>query len=367
MHDDSRELLDRTAAHAAEFLAGLDARPVAPAGSLTELREALGRSLPEEGTDDVRVVDELVRDTAEGLLASAGGRFFGWVIGGGVPAALAADWLTATWDQNAAMHACGPAVAVVEEVTGAWLKQLLGLPEEASFAFTTGAQSAHVTALAAARHALLAERGWDVERRGLAGAPPLRVLTSGEQHASIDRAVRLLGLGTDQLQAVGTDGEGRIDLPALERALAESDDPTVVCLQAGEINTGAFDPFEEACSLAAARRAWVHVDGAFGLWAAVSDRHRHLLSGVGAADSWTTDAHKWLNVPFDSGLAFVRHPSAHREAMSIRASYLVHAAEESGTPPARDQLDWTPSGPAAPGRYRSTPRSAPWGGGESRR
>ncbi|RKT89268.1 pyridoxal phosphate-dependent decarboxylase family protein [Saccharopolyspora antimicrobica] len=345
MHVDSRELLERTAAHAAEFLAGLGSRPVAPGGSTAALREALGRSLPEEGMDDVRVVDELVRDTADGLLASAGGRFFGWVIGGGVPAAIAADWLTATWDQNAAMHACGPAVAVVEEVTGEWLKELLGLPSSASYAFTTGAQSAHVTALAAARHKLLADRGWDVERRGLAGAPALRVLTSGQQHASIDRAVRLLGLGTDQLHAVGADAEGRIDLVALERELAEADGPVVVCLQAGEINTGSFDPFEEACALAAARGAWVHVDGAFGLWAAVSDRHRHLLSGAGGADSWTTDAHKWLNVPFDSGLVFVRHPSAHRAAMSTRASYLVHAADtaaEDGTAPARDQLDWNP-------------------------
>ncbi|MBB5954304.1 glutamate/tyrosine decarboxylase-like PLP-dependent enzyme [Saccharothrix tamanrassetensis] len=345
MDKDPRELLDRTAAHAAEFLAGLATRPVSPGADLGRLRETLGRSLPEDGVDDVRVIDELVRDTADGLLGSAGGRFFGWVIGGGVPAALAADWLTATWDQNAAMYACGPAVAVIEEVTGEWLKELLGLPGEASFGFTTGAQAAHLTALAAARHKLLADRGWDVERRGLAGAPVVRVLTSGRQHASVERAVRLLGLGTDQLRSVGSGADGRIDLAALERELAATDAPTVVCLQAGEINTGLFDPFGEACALAAARGAWVHVDGAFGLWANVGARHRHLLDGVDRADSWTADGHKWLNVPFDSGFVFVRHPSAHRDALSTRASYLVHAADTAsgtGVTPARDQLDWNP-------------------------
>ncbi|MBA8823768.1 glutamate/tyrosine decarboxylase-like PLP-dependent enzyme [Saccharopolyspora lacisalsi] len=312
---------------------------------MTQLREALSRALPEEGSDDAQVIDELVRDTDAGILASAGGRFFGWVIGGGTPAALAADWLTSTWDQNAALHACGPAEAVIEEVAGDWLKQLLRLPPEASFAFTTGAQQAHVTALAAARTKVLADRGWDVERRGMAGAPTLRVLTSGTQHASIERAVRLLGLGADCLHPTDTDDYGRIDLTSLQRRLAEQDAPTVLCLQAGEINTGAFDSFTEACRLAHDHGAWVHVDGAFGLWAAVSERHRHLLAGVDHADSWTTDGHKWLNVPFDSGFAFVRHPGAHHTAMSTRASYLVHTADvddDSATPPARDQIDWNP-------------------------
>ena len=335
------ELLHRTAAHAADFLASLDDRPVAPTASLGGLREALGRPLADEGVDAAAVVDDLVRDTEGGLLGSAGGRFFGWVIGGGVPAALAADWLTAAWDQNSAMHACGPAVAVVEEVAGRWLKELLR-PTDASFGFTTGAQAAHVTALAAARHHLLAARGWDVERQGLAGAPELRVLTSGLHHATIDRAVRLLGLGTDNLRSVGS-VDGRIDVAALERELA-ADVPTVVCLQAGEINTGRFDPFDAACALAAARGAWVHVDGAIGLWAAASERHRHLLAGCERADSWATDAHKWLNVPYDSGLVFVRHPAAHRAALSTRASYLVHADDTAvpGVAPARDQLDWNP-------------------------
>lgn len=339
----SRRLLDRTAAHAAAFLDGLTERPVGVTATLAELRAALARPLPEEGTDDVEVIDALVRDAEPGVLGSAGGRFFGWVIGGGVPAALAADWLTATWDQNAALYACGPAEAVIEEVAGQWVKRLLGLPDEASFAFTTGAQQAHVTALAAARTRLLAERGWNVERDGLTGAPDIRVLTAGHQHASIDRALRILGLGTGCVESVEADDLGRLDPASLGRRLAARDAPAIVCLQAGEINTGAFDPFAEACRVAHAHGGWVHVDGAFGLWAATSDRFRHLLAGVEDADSWTTDGHKWLNVPFDSGFAAVRDPDAHRAAMSIHASYLVHAADGDTTGgPARDQLDWTP-------------------------
>ena len=339
------QLLQQTAAHAATFLDGLGHRPVAASASLAQLREALTRELPEESSDEAQVIDELVQDTEAGILGSAGGRFFGWVIGGGIPAALAADWLTSTWDQNAALYACGPAEAVIEEVAGDWLKQLLQLPAETSFAFTTGAQQAHVTALAAARTKILADRGWNVERQGLMGAPTVRVLTSGHQHASVERAIRLLGLGTDFLHATDTDECGRLELTSLQRHLAEQDTPTIVCLQAGEINTGAFDSFTEACRLAHDHGAWVHVDGAFGLWAGVSERYRHLLAGVEHADSWTTDGHKWLNVPFDSGFAFVRQPDAHRTAMSTRASYLIHAEDVengSATRPARDQIDWNP-------------------------
>jgi len=337
-----RSLLAQTAAHAANYLDGLDARAVTPTAGLDDLRHALGRPLPESGMPAKDVIDELVRDVDGGLVGSAGGRFFGWVIGGGVPAALAADWLTATWDQNAALYACGPAEAVIEEIAGAWLKQLLGLPAEASFAFTTGAQMAHVTALAAARHRLLKDRGWDVERQGLFQAPAVRVLCGGEQHASIDRAVRMLGLGTDALVGVGTGPDSRLDLKALERELAaQPDAPKVVCLQAGEINTGAFDPFPEACRLAHQYGAWVHVDGAFGLWAAASPRYAALVRGLEVADSWTTDGHKWLNVPFDSGFAFVRDAAAHRAAMTTSASYLMTAGIGVGGP-ARDQIDWTP-------------------------
>ncbi|MEV6756786.1 pyridoxal-dependent decarboxylase [Streptomyces sp. NPDC051214] len=343
----TRDLLAAAAAHAADFLEGLDQRPVHATATLADLRTALHRPLPDRPEAATTVLDELVSDTAGGLLGSAGGRFFGWVIGGVVPAALAADWLTATWDQNAALYTCGPAEAVIEEITGEWLKELLGLPSSASFAFTTGTQMGHLTALAAARHHLLASRGWDVERQGLSGASAVRVLTSGLEHASIQRSVRLLGMGTDALVAVGHDENDRIDLAELERTLDEhADAATVVCLGAGEINTGSFDDYTRACQLAHAYDSWVHVDGAFGLWAAVSPLHRHLVTGLELADSWTTDAHKWLNVPFDSGLVFVAHPKAHRAAISTRASYLVHADDanpsKSSGPPARDQIDWNP-------------------------
>ena len=335
-----RALLRQTADHAADFLEALDERRVSVTAGVRELREVLGRPLPDGPMDASQVIAELVRDAEAGLLGSAGGRFFGWVIGGSVPAALAADWLTSAWDQNAALYACAPAEAVAEEICGGWLKDLLGLPAHASFALVTGTQMGHATALAAARNKLLAERGWDVERRGLAGAPPIRIITGGHQHASVDRAVRLLGLGTDAIVNAGADPQGRLDPGGLSRELGSGDGPAIVCLQAGEINTGSFDDYTQACRIAHERSAWVHVDGAFGLWAAVSRRHRHLLAGIEAADSWTTDAHKWLNVPFDCGLVFTAHPAQHKAAMSITASYLIHAAETGGgaAPPRPDRL-----------------------------
>ncbi len=332
-----RPALERALGHALAHLHGLDQNPVAATASLAELRGRFARPLPEEGTDAARVIDELVADAAGGILGSAGGRFFGWVIGGAVPAALAADWLTAVWDQNAALYACGPAEAVLEEACGAWLKELLGLPADAGFALVTGCQAAHVTGLAAARHALLARRGWDVERDGLGGAPPIRILTGGERHGSIERAVRLLGLGSACVVDLPTDTDGRLRADTLAAALdARGDGPTIVLLQAGDLNIGAYDPFAALIPLAHAREAWVHVDGAFGLWAAASPDHRHLLAGVAGADSWATDGHKWLNVPYDCGYAFVADAVAHRAALSHRASYLTHDEE------ARDQIDWNP-------------------------
>jgi glutamate/tyrosine decarboxylase-like PLP-dependent enzyme len=254
-----------------------------------------------------------------------------------LPAALAADWLTAAWDQNATLYACGPAAAVVEEVAGGWLKELLGLPPRASFAFTSGCQMAHVTCLAAARHALLADAGWDVERRGLYGATPVRILSSGQRHGSIERATRLLGLGLEQLVFLPSDSRGRLDSTALELELrAEPSFPTILLLQAGDINVGAFDDFETLIPLAKRHGAWVHLDGAFGLWAAASPRYRHLLKGVADADSWAVDGHKWLNVPFDCGYAFVARPEAHKASMSHRAAYLTHDEV------ARDEIDWNP-------------------------
>ena len=271
------------------------------------------------------------------------GRYFGFVIGGSLPAALAADWLTSTWDQNAGLVVCGPAAAVVEEVTGEWLKELFGLPSATSFAFVTGCQMAHVTCLAAARHAVLERAGWDVERNGLSGAPPIRVLVGGKRHVTVDRALRLLGLGTASTVSVAVDDQGRMRPDALEAALAGGDGPAIVCAQVGEVNTGAVDAMPEIAALSKAAGAWLHVDGAFGLWAAASPELRHLVEGVGEADSWATDAHKWLNVPYDCGLAFVAHPEAHRAAMAMTAEYLVADPDAARDPDGLDSRVLTPS------------------------
>jgi glutamate/tyrosine decarboxylase-like PLP-dependent enzyme len=245
--------------------------------------------------------------------------------------------MTSVWDQNSALHACAPAAAVVEEIVGFWMKGLLGLPSEASFALTTGSQMAHATCLAAARHALLQRRHWDVERKGLYGAPPIRILAGGHQHGSVVRAVRFLGLGLDQIVNVESDIASRLLPEAVEKALEEAPDaPTIILLQAGDINTGGYDRFEQIVPLAKKHGAWVHVDGAIGLWAAASPRYRHQTLGMEGCDSWVTDGHKWLNTPYDCGFAFVIEPEAHRAAMSHRASYLTHAED------ARDQMDWNP-------------------------
>jgi glutamate/tyrosine decarboxylase-like PLP-dependent enzyme len=330
-------VLDIAAAHAATYLESLGDRPIVAAASIAELRRRLGRPLPETGMPTEAVIDELVRDAEGGILGSGSGRFFGWVIGGALPVAVAADWLTSAWDQNAASNATAPAEAVVEEVCGAWAKELFGIPSSASFAFVTGCQMAHTTALAAARHKLLAGRGWDVEKSGLAGAPALRILTTENRHESIIRSARLLGLGSAAIEYVPSDTMGRIEIGELDAALRRlGDAPVVLCLQAGDLNTGVFDPFERACEIAHAAKAWVHIDGAIGLWAAASERHRHLLKGAEAADSWATDAHKWLNVPFDSGLVFVAHAAAHRAAFAQETSYSIPREE------LRNQKDWNP-------------------------
>jgi glutamate/tyrosine decarboxylase-like PLP-dependent enzyme len=323
--------------HALDHLAPARELSVAATASLESLRAKLCFSLPEAGTDGARVVDELVSGVEGGIINSAGPRFFGWVIGGSLPAALAADWLTSAWDQNAGLYACSPAAAIVEEAAGQWLKELLHLPATASFALVTGAQMAHVTCLAAARHALLAKQGIDVETDGLSGSPAIRILTSTEKHGTIVRAVRLLGLGEKNLISLQSDADGRLPAESLTNALQEdSTIPTVVVLQAGDLSIGAFDDFQTLIPIAKKHGAWVHIDGAFGLWAAASARYRHLLAGAGQADSWTTDGHKWLNVPYDCGYAFVADREAHRASLSHRAAYLTHDAD------ARDQLDWTP-------------------------
>ena len=337
LDSDFRETLDAAFNHAVSHLENLDQTSVAATADLETLRARINKPLARAGIAPDQVIQELNADVAGGLLGSAGGRFFGWVIGGALPAAVGADWLTSVWQQNSALYACSPAAAVVEETVGVWLKEILGLPPKASFALVTGCQMAHVTCLAAARHALLQNRGWDVESQGMFGAPQIRILSSCECHGSFERAVRLLGFGQAQVKLLPVDDEGRLVPEALEAELkTDPIAPTLVLLQAGDINIGAYDLFDRLIPLAKKYGAWVHVDGAFGLWAGASPRFRHLVKGIAAADSWATDGHKWLNVPFDSGFAFVADRSAHRASLSIRAAYLTHAAD------ARDQVDWNP-------------------------
>lgn len=313
-----------------------DSRGVGATVSLSELRRRLGRPLVDAGVPSDKIIEDLVRDVDGGIVNSTGGRFFGWVIGGTLPAALAADWLTSAWDQNSAIHACGPAEAVIEEVAGAWLKDLFGLPASASFAFVTGTQMAHLTCLGAARHRLLKRAGWDVEENGLVGAPSIRIITSSERHGSVERAIRVLGVGKKSFESLPCNDRGQLDPSDLERALGEDPRPAIVILQAGDLNIGAFDPFAELIPIARKHNAWVHVDGAFGLWVAASAKHRHLVRGVELADSWTNDGHKWLNTPFDCGYAFIADADAHRGAFSHRTSYTYFVDD------ARDQIDWNP-------------------------
>ncbi|MCE3605006.1 aminotransferase class V-fold PLP-dependent enzyme [Massilia sp. P8910] len=339
MHTTSpfRPALEGALRHALAHLDHLERQPVGARASLDTLRARLSKPLGDGGMPAAQVIDELAADTAGGINGSAGGRFFGWVIGGALPAALAADWLTSAWDQNAATYACAPAVTVIEEVCGAWLKELLGLPRDASFAITSGCQMAHATALAAARNALLARRGWDVERDGLCGAPPIRILSGDQFHGSITRAARLLGLGTGAVTGLPVNQAGQLDAATLEQALADSAGTAIiVLLQAGDLNIGAYDRFADLIPLAHRYGAWVHVDGAFGLWANASARYRHLLAGVAQADSWATDGHKWLNVPYDSGFAFIADAAAQRRAMSYKASYVAHNDQ------VREPADWNP-------------------------
>jgi glutamate/tyrosine decarboxylase-like PLP-dependent enzyme len=332
-------LLRRTTELAIDFLGSLDERPVAATAGRDELLAALGGPIPSRGLPALQVVEDLARAADAGLMAIPGPRYFGFVIGGSLPAALAADWLTSTWDQNAGIFACGPAASVVEEVVGAWLVDLLGLPPGTSVGLTTGCQMAHFVCLAAARHAVLERSGWDVEERGLFGAPEITVVIGAEAHATVPTALQFLGMGRARTVSVETDAQGRILVEALDRALPSGDTPLIVCLQAGNVNTGAFDPLGPAIERIRARcpRAWIHVDGAFGLWAAASPRHRGLVDGHAGADSWATDGHKWLNVPYDSGFAFVRDPAAHAAAMSPQsAAYIVYGAAE------RDEFRWVP-------------------------
>ena len=283
------------------------------------------------------MIEDLARDVDAGLVASAGPRYFGFVIGGAFPAAIAADWLTAAWDQNGGGYVAAPALSVAEEVAAGWVRELLGLPASCGLGFVTGCQMAHFTCLAAARHAVLRGAGWDVEADGLQGGPPLRVIAGEQVHVTVKVACRLLGVGAERLRLVPSDDQGRMVAAELDAALAEQSSPTIVCAQAGEINTGAFDPIAQIVEACRAHGAWCHIDGAFGLWAAASPTRRHLLDGFERADSWATDGHKWLNVPYDSGIAAVADASAHRAAMTSTSAYIPEHDEDIPW-----GFDWTP-------------------------
>ena len=310
---------------AGEYLDGLPERHVGAREDAVAVAERLRLALPDAGEDALRVIERMARDVDPGLVASAGPRYFGFVVGGAVPASVAADWLTAAWDQNSAVHALSPAAAAAEQVAGEWMKELLGIPAEASHGLPTGAGLGNTVGMAAARHALLRRVGWDVEERGLYDAPQVAVLIGEEAHATVLTALQYLGLGRDRVTRVAVDDQGRMRADALADALAEAAHrPALVCAQAGNVNTGAFDPLEPIVAAVHGHpNAWLHVDGAFGLWAAAVPRLRHLVAGSESADSWATDAHKWLNVGYDCGFVAVRDPDAHRSSMASSAAYLM--------------------------------------------
>lgn len=330
-------MLGRAHALATDYLRQQPARHVGARADREALLSALRAPLPRQGQDGAAVIDLLAAEAPRGAVASGSPRYFGFVIGGTYPVALAADWLASTWDQNAGIYATSPLSSVIEEVAGQWLLDLFDLPRDSETGFVTGCQMSSFTCLAAARHAVLRRAGWDVEADGLHGAPRINVIASAESHVTIDVALRYLGLGTRAVHRVDSDEQGRMRVDGLRALLDGHQGPTIICAQAGNVNTGAFDPLREIGAIANAHGAWLHIDGAFGLWARASHRHRHLADGIELADSWATDAHKWLNVPYDCGVAIVRHAQDHRAAMTSAAAYLIQTAGAE-----RDAVDWVP-------------------------
>jgi glutamate/tyrosine decarboxylase-like PLP-dependent enzyme len=328
---DREDLLTNASERGARYLRGIRQRSVAPNETAVAALQRFAEPLPSGPTDAAEVLKQLDVVGSPATMANAGGRFFGFVNGGSVPAALAANVLAAAWDQNAALRVMSPVAAALEDVAIGWIRELLGLPGEAAGSFVTGATMANMTCLLAARHALLAKCGWDVEAQGLFGAPAFQVIVGDEVHASLRKALAMAGLGRDRVMSVPTDSQGRMRSDAFPKLTA----PALICIQAGNVNTGAFDPAHEICAAAQDSGSWVHVDGAFGLWAACAPERAYLMAGFGEANSWATDAHKWLNVPYDSGLAFVRDGASLYQALNLQAAYLTPGA-------LRDPMQWTP-------------------------
>jgi glutamate/tyrosine decarboxylase-like PLP-dependent enzyme len=330
-------LLDRAHGHAVRYLTEIPDRRVGAPATHDELLAALRVPLSEGGEDGAAVIDALARGAEPGTMGSAGPRYFGFVIGGSLPVALAADWITSAYDQNAGIYVTSPAASVVEEVSREWLLDLFGLPRTAGLGFVTGCQMANYTGLAAARHAVLRRAGWNVEEDGLAGAPKVNLVAGAEAHVTIHSALRFLGFGTRSLHRVETDGQGRVRPDKLRELLQHLSGPTIVCAQAGNVNSGAIDPLREVADIVHEHDGWLHVDGAFGLWGLASRTLRPLLDGAELADSWATDAHKWLNVPYDCGIVISRDAAAHRASMTTTAEYLEQTDGKE-----RDEFDWAP-------------------------
>ena len=332
-----KQVLETAHRIATKYLDEVAARHVGGSTTRNALCDALGGPMPQGSSDPIAVLNDLAARADAGIVANAGPRYFGFVTGGAVPVTVAADWIASAWDQNSALYVQSPAAAVIEDVVSGWILELLDLPRTASVGFVTGCHMANFTCLAAARHEVLRRVGWNVETRGLQKAPRVRVIASGEVHISAVGALRYLGFGTEEIELIPVDDQGRMRADALEAALTKNDGPTIVCAQAGNVSTGACDPLDAIVRSAHARGAWVHVDGAFGLWAATVPELRSQVKGIETADSWATDAHKWLNVPYDSGLAIVADAAPHRAAMSMKASYLERGDEEE-----RSGMDWVP-------------------------
>ncbi len=332
-----RDVLNRAHEIASRYLDDVAVRHVGGTATRAALIEALGGPLPEGPTDPLLVLEELVEKADPGIVATAGPRFFGFVTGGAVPITVAADWLGSAWDQNPCLYVLAPAISVMEDVVSGWILDLLDFPRQSGVGFVTGCHLANFTCLAAARHAVLRREGWNVETQGLQRAPRVRVIIGNEAHVTVIGALRYLGFGSEELDVIDVDAQGRMRADALARALSTTAGPTIVCAQAGNVSTGGSDPFADIVDAAHRHGAWVHVDGAFGLWAAAVPELRDQVRGIEQADSWATDAHKWLNVPYDSGIAIVADAAPHRAAMGLKASYLQRGADEE-----RVGMDWVP-------------------------